>query len=348
MINPEAPIAPPRIAQPVPPPAPSYNTRTVTTSATRGNQAIQKPAATLLPIPAGKPATSVSAPGGMISQAPAGTRPPTSQTRGNQTPAAMQSRAAVPAPAPAAPAPAAPAPAATGTAPTTQKPEKYAAPEGYDRTAAYRGDASPDQILFEKEQIRQRQLSIGNELSDQEIELRFRDRLKTFQDTGDPSKDPAKEFKKFYPGMTYTPSGEVSVPGGEVAAPEVPSATEPIQEQAPAFEAMQSAFTAQIQQLQQQIQQLVDQIAKLQSPAQTQATATTPAATSPATTPVPGTGSPAGMDQVRIAQFYQIAAPMMFTGTFQQVVDAIVSAGLTPTDAELAWLESEIARVRAG
>jgi hypothetical protein len=57
---------------------------------------------------------------------------------------------------------------------------------------------------------------------------------------------------------------------------------------------------------------------------------------------------PAGMDQIRIAQFYQIAAPMMISGTFQQVVDAIVSAGLTPTDTELAFLESEIARIRAG
>jgi hypothetical protein len=160
--------------------------------------------------------------------------------------------------------------------------------------------------------------------------------LDRFQTTGEPSKNAAGETVPPVAGTT------------ETVTPEAPPVLEPIAEQAKLFETMQTTFTTQIQQLQDQIKQLVDQISALQSPTQTQATAATPTGNAPATPPAPGTGMPAGMDQIRIAQFYQIAAPMMISGTFQQVVDAIVSAGLTPTDTELAFLESEIARIRAG
>jgi hypothetical protein len=44
----------------------------------------------------------------------------------------------------------------------------------------------------------------------------------------------------------------------------------------------------------------------------------------------------------------QVAAPIMFTGTFSDVVAAIIAAGLTPTAPELAWLEAEVAKYRAG
>jgi len=340
IVNPEAEPTRPRITQPAPPP--SYNTRTVPTSATRGTQAnppAARPPATLFPIPTGKPATSVAAPGGMISQAPSGTRPPTSMTRGSQTPAAMQSRsgavtATPPAPvAPVAPtAPAAPTAPTAAPAATTEKPrrKKYTPPEGYDRLAGYSPDASPDQILLEKAQIYARNLARGIEMSDAEVEKRFQERLKRFQDTGEPSKNKDPED-----AVAPAPT----VPTEEVVSPE------------------ESALQQKVDDLMDRIVSLQEQLNKaLENKPTTpeQAQETTQAGTSQLQTlaqslaPKPAGGSLANLDRTRVGQMLQVAAPIMFTGSFADVVAAIIAAGITPTAPELAWLEGEVAKYRAG
>lgn len=345
MINPEAPATPvqPRITQPAP--GISTATRTTLTSQTRGTQAnppAAKPPATLFPIPTGKPATSVSAPGGMISQAPSGTRPLPSATRGNQTAAAMQARAdaraaAVPTTAatpPVAPAPpAAPAPKPQSTSAASgggKKKKKYTPPAGYDRLAGYAADASPDQILFEKNQIYARNLARGIEMTADQVNQRFDERLARFQQTGEPSKN--------------------RDPEDAVAAPveEVPAET--------ALTPEQQAMQDQIDQLTSLVQELQDSMSSRteQQNGQEQATTPNPTAPSPletlaqSLTPKPASGSLANLDQNRIGQMLQVAAPIMFTGTFSDVVAAIIAAGITPTAPELAWLEAEVARYRAG
>lgn len=343
IINPEAPSpVQPRIAQPTP--GISTATRTTLPSQTRGTQAnppAAKPPATLFPIPTGKPATSVAAPGGMISQAPSGTRPPTSTTRGNQTAAAMQARAA--ARAAVIPTPTAPAETTTPTpTPETPKPQsaalasggskkkkKYTPPAGYDRIAGYAADASPDQILFEKAQIYARNLARGIEMTDAEVEKRFQERLKRFQATGEPSK-------------SKDPEDAVA----EVPVEELPAESVLTPEQL----AMQEA----IDELTRTVKELQDQIAGKQETETEQAT--TPSPTAPSSletlaqslTPKPAGGSLANLDRTRIGQMLQVAAPIMFTGSFSEVVAAIIAAGLTPTAPELAWLEAEVAKYRAG
>lgn len=343
IVNPEAAPAQPRIVQPAAT-VPSYNTRPVTTSSTRGMQSNQPsptpPASTLFPIPTGKPSTSVSAPGGMISQAPSGTRPPTSMTRGSQTPAAMQSRASAvtatpPAPvAPVAPtAPAAPTAPTAAPAATTEKPRrtKYTPPEGYDRLAGYSPDASPDQILLEKAQIYARNLARGIEMSDAEVEKRFQERLKRFQDTGEPSKNKDPED-----AVAPAPAA----PAEEVAATEEPN---PLQESI-------DSMKKEIEDLRAQLQEAISR----QSQAPQQAQETTQAGTSQLQTlaqslaPKPAGGSLANLDRTRVGQMLQVAAPIMFTGSFADVVAAIIAAGITPTAPELAWLEGEVAKYRAG
>ena len=347
MINPEAPSpTQPRIAQPTP--GISTATRTTLPSQTRGTQATPtaaKPPATLFPIPTGKPATSVAAPGGMISQAPTGTRPlPPSATRGNQTPAAIQARAsaraaAVPTaaatpPAATAPAPApAPAPKPQSTSTTSgggKKKKKYTPPAGYDRLAGYSADASPDQILFEKNQIYARNLARGIEMTTEQVNQRFDERLSRFQKTGEPSKD-------------RDPEDAVAAPTEEV----------PLE---PVISPEQQAMQDQIDQLTSLVQELKDSMSSGvgQQNGQEQATTPTPAAPSPLETlaqsiaPKPSSGSLANLDQNRIGQMLQVAAPIMFAGTFADVVAAIIAAGITPTAPELAWLEAEVARYRAG
>jgi len=344
IINPEA-LSPaqPRIAQPTP--GISTATRTTLPSQTRGTQAAPtapKTPATLFPLPTGKPATSVSAPGGMISQAPSGTRPPTSTTRGNQTAAAIQARAtaraaAVPTstatpPAATAPAPApAPAPKPQSTATTSgggKKKKKYTPPAGYDRLAGYSADASPDQILFEKNQIYARNLARGIEMTAEQVNQRFDERLSRFQQTGEPAKN-------------KDPEDAVAAPTEEV----------PLE---PVISPEQQAMQDQIDQLTSLVQELQDSMSSRTDQQNGQATTPNPTAPSPLETlaqslaPKPSSGSLANLDQNRIGQMLQVAAPIMFAGTFADVVAAIIAAGITPTAPELAWLEAEVARYRAG
>ncbi len=345
MINPEAPDprAVTRIAQPTP--GISTATRTVPTSQTRGTQAATPapmPPATLFPLPTGKPASSVAAPGGMISQVPSGTRPlPPSATRGSQTPAAIEQRAAARATAPTAPVvaptppPAPTAPKPPKSTPSTPSGEQnrrrppYTPPEGYDRLAGYSPEASPDQILFEKAQIYARNLARGIEMSDAEVEKRFQERLKRFQDTGEPSKNRDPE------------DAVAEVPAEEVAEETV-------------LTPEQIAMQQSIDELTQMVKELQGQIAGKQETTTEQAQAPAQTGTSQlqslaqALTPQPTGGSLANLDRTRIGQMLQVAAPIMFTGTFPDVVAAIIAAGLTPTAPELAWLEAEVAKYRAG
>lgn len=345
MVNPEAPGTPvqPRIAQPTP--GISTGQRTTMPSQTRGTQAATPapmPPATLFPLPTGKPASSVSAPGGMISQTPSGTRPlPPSATRGSQTPAAIEQRAAARATATPAPAVApTPAPAPTAPKPPKETPSTssgeqkrrrpaYTPPEGYDRVAGYSPEASPDQILFEKGQIYARNLARGIEMSDAEVEKRFQERLKRFQDTGEPSKNKDPE------------DAVAEVPAEEVAEETV-------------LTPEQIAMQQSIDDLKQMVKELQDQIAGKQETTTEQAQAPAQTGTSQlqslaqALTPQPTGGSLANLDRTRIGQMLQVAAPIMFTGAFSDVVAAIIAAGLTPTAPELAWLEAEVAKYRAG
>ena len=347
MINPEAPDprAVTRVAQPTP--GVSTATRTTLPSQTRGTQAATPapmPPATLFPLPSGKPASSVAAPGGMISRVPSGTRPlPPSATRGSQTPAAIQQRAT--ARATATPAPGQTPVTAPVVEPTPPKPPKatastpsgeqkrrrpaYTPPEGYDRVAGYSPEASPDQILFEKGQIYARNLARGIEMSDAEVEKRFQERLKRFQDTGEPAKNRDPE------------DAVAEVPAEEVAQETV-------------LTPEQIAMQESIDELTQMVKELQSQIAGKQETTTEQAQAPAQTGTSElqslaqALTPQPTGGSLANLDRTRIGQMLQVAAPIMFTGTFPDVVAAIIAAGLTPTAPELAWLEAEVAKYRAG
>lgn len=347
IVNPEAAPARPRIVQPAPviPAAPIKPPAQTGTGMmwTGGNVGGGTTPSTLFPVPTGKPATSVSAPGGMISQAPAGTRPvPTSQTRGTQrpqpataTPPPGQMQTPAPVVAPATPPVAAPAPATTTTAaPSGQQQRRrpaYTPPAGYDRLAGYAADASPDQILFEKAQIYARNLARGIEMSDAEVEKRFQERLKRFQETGEPSKNKDPE-------------------DAVVAAPEQPVAETPAEE---VKNPLQDELDAMRQEMEQLRSQLQDAIAKQsQTPQQTpdgmQAGTSQLQTLAQALAPKPSGGSLANLDRTRIGQMLQVAAPIMFSGTFAEVVAAIIAAGITPTAPELAWLEAEVAKYRAG
>jgi len=352
IVNPEAPLT--RVVQPQPAasiPAPSSPMISGGPGGGGGMPPalppapIAKPPATLFPIPTGKPATSVSAPGGMISQAPGGRRSvPTSATRGAQPPAAPATPLVAPVVAPTAP-----------TAPTTGKPgntgsdmgasannkkqrKPYVPPEGYDRLAGYSADASPDQIAFEKAQIYARNLARGIDMTDAQIEQRFQDRLARFQSTGEPSKN--------------------KDPEDAVAAPAEPVVAAPAE---PVLTPEQQKLADQQQAMQDQITELTDLVRGLQEQLTKPVEGTAPQATAPAQTgtsqlqtlaqaltPKPAAGSLAGLDPARISLMIQTAAPVMFTGSFAEVVSALLAAGITPSATELAWLESEVARYRAG
>jgi hypothetical protein len=352
IVNPEAPVTVVRPITPAPASGISTGQRTTLPSQTRSMNGqpplvTPKPPATLFPLPAGKPATSVTAPGGMISQAPAATRTATtSSTRGNQTPAALAARAAARPQAPVAPIATPPA-ATTPTAPTTGKPgntgsdmgasannkkqrKPYVPPEGYDRLAGYSADASPDQIAFEKAQIYARNKARGNTLTTEQVEQRFNERLQRYQSTGEPSKN-------------RDPEDAVAAPAETVLTPE------------------QQAMMDQQQAMQDQLTELTDLVRDLQEQLKKPVEETAPQATAPAQTgtsqlqtlaqaltPKPAAGSLAGLDPARISLMLQTAAPVMFTGSFAEVVSALLAAGITPSATELAWLESEVARYRAG
>ena len=210
-----------------------------------------------------------------------------------------------------------------------KKPKPYVAPEGYDRLAGYSPEASPDQILFEKAQIYARNLARGIEMSDAEVEKRFQERLKRFQDTGEPSKNKDQE------------DAVAEVPAEAVAQETV-------------LTPEQTAMQQSIDELTQMVKELQSQIAGKQETTTEQAQAPAQTGTSQlqslaqALTPQPTGGSLANLDRTRIGQMLQVAAPIMFTGTFPDVVAAIIAAGLTPTAPELAWLEAEVAKYRAG
>jgi hypothetical protein len=171
-------------------------------------------------------------------------------------------------------------------------------------------------------------------MSDAEVEKRFQERLKRFQDTGEPSKNRDPE------------DAVAEVPAAEVPAEEVAEETVPTPEQI----AMQQS----IDDLTQMVKELQGQIAGKQETTTEQAQAPAQTGTSQlqslaqALTPRPTGGSLANLDRTRIGQMLQVAAPIMFTGTFSDVVAAIIAAGLTPTAPELAWLEAEVAKYRAG
>jgi hypothetical protein len=171
-------------------------------------------------------------------------------------------------------------------------------------------------------------------MSDAEVEKRFQERLKRFQDTGEPSKNKDPE------------DAVAEVPAAEVPAEEVAEETVLTPEQI----AMQQS----IDDLTQMVKELQDQIAGKQETTTEQAQAPAQTGTSQlqslaqALTPQPTGGSLANLDRTRIGQMLQVAAPIMFTGAFSDVVAAIIAAGLTPTAPELAWLEAEVAKYRAG
>lgn len=346
MINPEAPTpGPSRIVQPpVAPPASGISTgqRKTLPSQTRSMNgqpplvAPQMPA-TMFPIPQGKIPTSITSPGGMISNQgliiPKQVVPPTAAPAAPPAlaPAPPVAVAPTPPPAPTPPKP----PKATPSTPSGQQTRRtppYTPPEGYDRLAGYSPDASPDQIIFEKAQIYARNLARGIEMSDAEVEKRFLERLQRFQDTGEPSKNKDPE------------DAVAEVPAEAVAQETVLTPEQP----------EQIAMQQSIDQLTQMVKELQSQIAGKQETTTEQAQAPAQTGTSQlqslaqALTPRPTGGSLANLDRTRIGQMLQVAAPIMFTGTFADVVAAIISAGLTPTAPELAWLEAEVAKYRAG
>ena len=169
-------------------------------------------------------------------------------------------------------------------------------------------------------------------MSDAEVEKRFQERLKRFQDTGEPSKNKDPE------------DAVAEVPAEAVAQETVLTPEQP----------EQIAMQQSIDQLTQMVKELQSQIAGKQETTTEQAQAPAQTGTSQlqslaqALTPQPTGGSLANLDRTRIGQMLQVAAPIMFTGTFPDVVAAIIAAGLTPTAPELAWLEAEVAKYRAG
>lgn len=165
-------------------------------------------------------------------------------------------------------------------------------------------------------------------MTDAQVEQRFQDRLARFQATGEPSKN-------------RDPEDAVAAPVAE-PAPVVEQPAEPDEKQQQIDD-----LRSMVEALQEQLKKRDEEVAaQAQAPAQTGMSQLQTLAQ--ALTPKPAAGSLANLDPARISLMLQTAAPIMFTGSFAEVVSALLAAGITPSATELAWLESEVARYRAG